>query len=630
MPHDRDEVGQASAQSRTAESKTVIEMWNRRVAESPLAIAFRFKVADEWRSMSWAEADACARELAAGLVDMGLGVGERVCLISQTRMEWMVCDVGILLTGAISVPIYPSSTPEQCAFIIDDAGGAVVIAEDAVQLEKILSVRARLPSLRAFVHIADDVVLERPDGRGRARVAIDDVRPRGDRSIRSFADLRAAGRARLVSDPVSVGPGRTLTVGPASPLTYIYTSGTTGNPKGVVLSHENVTSAIASCCRAMTLYSSDDQLLFLPLAHVLGRELCWVSVQAGLTTSFAQSIAKLKENLLEVQPTYMVGVPRVFEKFFTGVKAALQQGSGVKRAIAGWALGVGRELTAARQAGRPIDGWLAARRWLAERLVFRKLRAKLGLGRCRFLVSGGAPLAAEIGQFFHGVGILILEGYGLTETVGAAFLNRLDTFRFGTVGAPLDVVESKIADDGEILVRGRSTFREYFKDPKATAEAIDGEGWFHSGDIGHFEDGLLRITDRKKDLIVTAGGKKVPPQPLENAIKGIRWVSQAVVFGDKRPYCVALVTVTEEAMARFAPNGTLDVHGPVYAAIAADIERLNRTLAPYETIKKFAVLPRDFTEADGEMTPSLKVKRKVVSDEYRSVIDGLYAGEPPD
>jgi long-chain acyl-CoA synthetase len=605
---------------RTLEKRTVVEMWNRRVERSAGEVAFRFKEDNVWKGLTWTEADVYARELAAGLVELGVAPGDRVCIVSQTRLEWVICDVAILMAGAITVPIYPSSTADQSAFIVNDAGARVVITEDAAQLEKLLSVRAALPSVQAFVYMAGDVALERADARGRTSIRIDDVRPRDDASVRSLAELRAAGAVH----PRGHAPGEAA-IGPDDPFTIIYTSGTTGNPKGVVLSHRNLTSGVASACRAMTLFASDEQLLFLPLAHVLGRELAWVSVQAGLTTWFAESIVKLKDDLVEIRPTYMAGVPRVFEKFYAGVQTALAQGSPVARRIAGWALGVGRRCSEAITGGGRIGGWLGFQRAIADRLVFSKLRARLGLDRCRFLVSGGAPLAAEIAQFFHGVGIMIIEGYGLTETTAAAFLNRIDRFRFGTVGPALDVVDAKIAEDGEILMRGPSVFRVYHGNPAATAEAIDADGWFHSGDIGQFEDGFLRITDRKKDLIVTAGGKKVAPQVLENAIKmRIPLVSEALVFGDNRPYCVALVTPSAEAFRRFGADGRVDVAGPLRTAIAEELQRLNATLASYETIKEFAILPQDFSEAAGEITPSFKVKRKVVIDKHRQLIDGLY------
>jgi long-chain acyl-CoA synthetase len=327
----------------------------------------------------------------------------------------------------------------------------------------------------------------------------------------------------------------------------------------------------------------------------------------------------------------MAGVPRIFEKFYGGVLAGAKKGSALKVGLVAWGFGVGQRYSTETRAGRAPGAMLKVQHAVAEKLVFTKLRAKLGLERCRFLVSGGAPLAAEIAEFFHGVGLLVLEGYGLTETMAAAFVNRMDKYRFGTVGPALDVVETKIAEDGEVLMRGPSVFKRYHNNAAATTEAIDPMGWFHSGDIGEIEDGFLRITDRKKDLIVTAGGKKIAPQALENALKAkSASVSQVMVYGDKRPYCVALVTLNEDAIKRFGGGDPAKAAASAEArtALQQDLDAVNGTLASYETIKSFTILPNDFTEASGELTPSMKVKRKVVVDRYRATIDGMYGATP--
>jgi long-chain acyl-CoA synthetase len=613
---------------RKDEPRTAVEIWKRRVEATPDGAAFKRHVGGAWVSMTWREADAAAREIAGGLVARGVVPGDRICLLSQTRLEWVLCDIGILLAGGVTVPIYASNTAEQCEFIVRDAGAKVVIVEDAVQLEKVVGLRDRLFTVTALVHMAGDVALDKPDGQGRGAEAVTEVAKGVSDLVTSLDALRAEGRRWLEAHPGELDT-HAETVGPDSMFTIIYTSGTTGNPKGVVLTHENLSAGVCSTIRAMGVSELDDQYLFLPLAHVLGREIEWAPIQLGAVTVFSRGIASIKDDLVQVRPAYMAGVPRIFEKLYAGVQSALAQGSPLKRRLVAWAMGVGRAYSAATLAKRPPGAWLSLRRAIADKLVFSKLRARLGLDRCRFLISGGAPLAGEIGEFFHAVGLLVLEGYGLTETMAAAFLNRLDGPRFGTVGPALDVVDVKIADDGEILMRGPSVFRQYYNNPQATAEAVEPDGWFHSGDIGVLEDGYLRITDRKKDLIVTAGGKKVAPQPLENALKmRSPLISQVVVFGDKRPYCVALVTLSEEAAKRFG-NGAgkpLSSSPEVKAALQKEVDALNATLAPYETIKRFAILPDDFTEAAGEVTPSLKVKRKVVIEKYRPVIEGLYAG----
>jgi long-chain acyl-CoA synthetase len=593
----------AASELRKNEPRTAVEMWKRRVAKNPAAPAFRHFTGQTWKTVSYAEADAAAREIAAGLVAAGLVPGDRVCLVAQTRLEWALCDVGILLAGGGTVPICASNTAEQCEFIIRDAGAKLVIVEDAVQRDKVLPMRDRLFTVTGMVQIADEA-------------------PEGD-FVRSLAALRDAGRSWLEARKAAGAlDAHAETVGPESMFTIVYTSGTTGTPKGVVLTHENLTSSACSAMRAMGVSAGDEQYLFLPLAHILARQTIWVGFEAGYVTTFSRGTTQIKEDLLTVRPTFMAGVPRIFEKFYAGVTAALAQGSGLKRRLAASAMRSGRAYAAAQRAGQHPGGF---GHWLADKLVLSKLRARLGLDRCRFLISGGAPLSADIAEFFHAAGLLIMEGYGLTETTSGVFVNRLDRYRFGTVGPAMDVVESRIADDGEILVRGAPVFRQYYNNPAATAESVEPDGWFHTGDIGVIEDGFLRITDRKKDLIVTANGKKIAPQPIESALKATSsLVSQALVFGDKRPYCVALLTFSEEATKRFGA-GAAD-SSELKAALQKAVDEVNAKLAPFERVKRFCILPQDLTEAAGELTPKLSVKRKVVIEKYRQSLETLYQG----
>jgi long-chain acyl-CoA synthetase len=611
-------VSKAVADLRKDDPRTAVELWKRRVAASPEAVAFRYFDKDAWQGMTFREADASAREIAAGLVARGVVPGDRVCIVSQTRLEWVLCDVAIMLAGGIAVPVYASNTAEQCEFIVRDAGAKIVLVEDAVQRDKLVALRDKLFTVAHLIQLTGDspVGLTPPPVAGV---------PTPSRFVQALAELRAAGRQWGVAHPGELD-AHAETVTPESMFTIIYTSGTTGVPKGVVLTHDNLVAGVCSAIRAMQIVTLDVHYLFLPLAHVLGRELEWATIQMGCETAFSRGTAQIKEDLVAIRPTFMAGVPRIFEKFFTGVKAALEQGSGLKRKIAAWALRVGAAHSAARRAGQPGGGFSY---WLADRLVFSKLRARLGLDRASFLISGGAPLAAEIAEFFLGAGVLILEGYGLTETMAAAYLNTRERFRFGTVGPALDVVECKIAGDGEILMRGPSVFRQYYNNPAETAECVEPDGWFHSGDIGQLEDGFLRITDRKKDLIVTAGGKKIAPQALENALKARSPLfSQVLVYGDKRPYCVAIVTLSDEARKRFGGGEfeALAASPEVKAALQVEIDALNKSLASYESVKKFAILPADLTEASGDLTPKLSVKRKVVIDKYRPVIEELYRG----
>src|SRR3982751_840733 len=452
------------AEVRKDDPRTAVELWKRRLAASPEAVAFRYFDKDAWQGMTFREADGVAREIAAGLIARGVVPGDRVCIVSQTRLEWVLSDIAILLAGGIAVPIYASNTPEQCEFIVRDAGAKIVMVEDAVQRDKLVGLRNNLFTVAHLVQLTG----EPPVGLTPPPLSTD-APPATTRFVQSLAELRAAGRQWGVAHPGELD-AHGDTVAPESMFTIIYTSGTTGVPKGVVLTHENITAGVCSAIRAMQIEGVDVQYLFLPLAHVLGRELEWCTIQIGCETAFSRGTANIKEDLIAIRPTFMAGVPRIFEKFHAGVKTALEQGSGLKRKIAAWALRVGAAHSAAVRAGKPGGGFAY---WLADRLVFSKLRARLGLDRGGFLISGGAPPAAEIARVFLGAGVLILEGYGLTETVAAAFLNTRERFRFGTVGPALDVVECKIAEDGEILMRGPSVFRQYYNNPAETAEGVD-------------------------------------------------------------------------------------------------------------------------------------------------------------
>ncbi len=589
------------AELRKQEPRSAVEMWRRRVASSAARPAFGYFSAGDWKTMTFGEADVAAREIAAGLVAGGVVPGDRVCLLSQTRVEWALCDIAILLAGGVTVPIYSSNTAEQSEFIIRDAGAKLVIVEDAAQREKLLPMRDRLYTVTRLVQIEGDAA--------------------GGDFVQSLAALRETGRAWL-GGHASELDAHGENVGPESMFTIVYTSGTTGTPKGVVLTHGNLTSSICSAVRAMHLADGDTQYLFLPLAHILARQTVWAGFQVGFATTFSRGTAQIREDLGAVRPTFMAAVPRVFEKFHAAVQAGLKQGSGLKQSLAGWAVRAGMAHAAALRAGKPAGG---LGHWLADKLVLSKLRARLGLDRCRFLISGGAPLSAEIAEFFHAAGLLILEGWGLTETTSGIFVNRMDHYRFGTVGPATDLVESKIADDGEILVRGAPVFRQYYNNPADTAQAVEPDGWFHTGDIGHLEDGFLRITDRKKDLIVTAGGKKVAPQPIESALKATSsLVAQVLFYGDKRPYCVALVTLSEEAAKRFGAGAAESPE--LKAALQKDVDAVNGKLASFERIKRFAVLPHEFSEATGELTPKLSIKRKVVIEKYAPQLESLYTG----
>ncbi|MGB7970748.1 MAG: long-chain fatty acid--CoA ligase, partial [Candidatus Deferrimicrobiaceae bacterium] len=443
--------------------------------------------------------------------------------------------------------------------------------------------------------------------------------------------LRAKGARYAESNPDAL-LRRTEEIQPEDGLTIIYTSGTTGPPKGVVILHSNVAFDVTATRSVCSFPKGDIMLLFLPLAHVLGRFEHFLSFDAMAVTAFARGVQTVAEDLPAVRPHIMVSVPRLYEKFYAAVLAKVHEEGGLKKRIFLWALSVGREVSIRKQRNEPVTGWLSVKFSLADRLVFGKIRGRLG-GRLRFFVSGGAPLAREIAEFFHAMGILILEGYGLTETPSVVSAQSMDQFKFGTVGKPLPGTEVRIASDGEILIRGPHVFKEYYRNPEATREAIDPEGWFHSGDIGTLDaDGFLRITDRKKDIIVTSGGKNVAPQNVENMLKNDKFVSQAFVYGDRMKYLTALITLSGEDIVKWAEQNDIPerdlvllARNPVVEAMMRSrVDEINRQLATFEQVKKFVLLGADFTQETGELTPTLKVKRKVVIKKYGNLLDALY------
>ena len=592
----------------TPASRSANGIWQGRVCEFADRPAFRYRRADAWHCLTWRQADQAARELAAGLLSLGLDRGDRVALLCQTRLEWLLCDVAIAMAGLVSVPIYPSSTPEQCAFILGDSGSRAVIAEDDQQI-------AKLTSMRASLHAVRVEAAPRADGSEDSHGA------------RSLAELRRAGVAWMSAHAGELD-NRAGAVKPSDSFTIIYTSGTTGQPKGVVLTHANLVASCESAVRAFDLRPDDVQYLFLPLAHVLGRGIAWAPIIVGL-----RGRVRREPGPHQIQSCRRFGPPSWLACHAFSKSSMPRSKPELSRAAApsgDWCIGRSEWRLATRPpcaSRKPPPSDCAGPTVSPTNWCWRKLRKRLGLDRCRFLISGGAPLSSEIAEFFHGAGLLILEGYGLTESTAAAFVNRWNSFRFGTVGPAIDVIDFKFAADGEILLRGPSIFSAYHGNPEATAEAFDAEGWFHTGDIGVVEDGFLRIVDRKKDIIITAGGKNVAPQKLENALKAHSpLVSQAVVFGDRRSYCVALVTPSEPAARQFGGGDMAKAAASpeLRAAIEKAVAEVNATLASYETMKGFAILPADFSEASGELTPSLKVKRDVVASKFASTVAGLY------
>ncbi|TPQ20100.1 AMP-dependent synthetase/ligase [Streptomyces sporangiiformans] len=608
---------------------SVAALFLERVAATPDAEAYRYPVPpasgegpDDWKSLSWAQASERVFAIAAGLIELGVQPEQRVALASSTRVEWVLADLGIMCAGAATTTVYPQTNAEESAFILSDSESRVLIAEDAAQLDKAREKRAELPGL---THV---VVID-PAG---ADVSED--------WILSLAELEKRGAAHLEKNPDLIKE-KVGAITPEQLATLIYTSGTTGRPKGVRLPHDNW-SYMAKAIAATGLISGEDvQYLWLPLAHVFGKVLTSGQIEVGHVTAVDGRVDKIIENLPVVQPTYMAAVPRIFEKVYNGVAAKARAGGSGKYKIFQWAAAVSREYAKASQDSFRRTGTasvpfgLAAKHKVADALVYTKLREAFG-GRLRACVSGSAALAPEIGYFFAGAGVHILEGYGLTESSAASFVNPGEAYRTGTVGKPLPGTEVRIADDGEILLRGPGIMEGYHGLPEKTAEVLESDGWFHTGDIGELSpDGYLRITDRKKDLIKTSGGKYIAPAEVEGQFKAVcPYVSNILVHGADRNFCTALIALDEPSILDWAKEKGLPATS--YAEVVANaatvelidgyVKELNEGLQRWQTIKKFKLLPRDLDIEHGELTPSLKLKRPVVEREYKHLIEEMYAG----
>jgi len=546
-----------------------------------------------------------------GLRELGLRDGDRVAILSENRPEWAIADYACLAARCPDVPIYPTLPARQAEYILRDAGAVAILVSSAAQLEKVLSIRSRLPALRHIVAFDAGV-------QGRDVLAFDDLLQCGRSAAARHPDWRA----------------RALGTAPGDLATLIYTSGTTGDPKGVMLTHGNIASNVTTCVEMFDFRPTDDCLSFLPLSHIFERMFGHYSMlHAGVVINYAGSIDTVAADMQELRPTMMASVPRLYEKIYGRVLDSVRAGSPAKRRIFAWARSVGETWVERTLAGAPVPLGLALQRALADRLVFTALRARTG-GRIRFFISGGAPLAPEIARFFFAAGMPILEGYGLTETSPVMAVNAFGQTKLGTVGRPIPGVEIRIAEDGEIVTRGPNVMRGYFGKPDATAEALEPDGWFHTGDIGLLDaEGYLRITDRKKDLIVTAGGKNIAPQPIEKLVKGSKYVSNAVMLGDRRPFPVMLVVPNAEALRAWAARHGLPaddverlaVTPEAHAKLEREVRKMLRDLAQFEMPKKFLILARDFSVEAGELTPTLKIRRRVVEDRHRAAIEALYA-----
>ncbi|TML61819.1 MAG: long-chain fatty acid--CoA ligase [Actinobacteria bacterium] len=560
-------------------TRTIARLWQDAVARGLDSPAYLVQEGEVWRPVSWTEAAEAVDEIAHGLLALGVRKGDAFAILASTRVEWVLFDFALALIGAVGAPIYMNNSPKDAVYVAEHSEAVGVLCEDEAQ-------RAKLAGLD-LEHVL------------------------------TFADLpalRERGRAHAAEFPRAVDEAA-ATIDENDLFTFIYTSGTTGPPKACMILHRNYYAMVDEVRQVQDFTVTDDlMLLYLPLAHNFGRCLTLLGAHIGYTIAFCPDPYAVGDVLPTIRPTVFPSVPRVFEKVHTAVTAKFDEATGAKRRLIAWALRVGRRVSKLREAGRSVPPLLALQHRLADLLVYSKVKSRLG-GNLRIGVSGGAPLAKEIIEFFAALDVIILEGYGLTECTTGATINRPTRYRFGTVGPALPGVELRVADDGEVLIKTDTVFGGYFKDEEATREILSADGWLRSGDVGHLdEDGFLTITDRLKDILVTAGGKNVAPQNLENALKTHAVISQALVVGDRRPYVAALITLSEEVdPADAAP------------AVQRAVDEVNSDLSRYEQIKRFTVLPRDFTLEAGEVTPTLKLKRRVCKEHFAAEIEELYS-----
>jgi long-chain acyl-CoA synthetase len=592
------EVGTVTAAEASTGSRTMADLAllaGDKFGDHP---ALKHKVGDEWIDVSFADLAARVRGVAGGLIDLGIQPGDKVSILSNTRPEWTYSCFGILASGATCVSIYQTNSPQECHYVLQHSESRAVFVEDAEQLAKIRAVEADLPTLEL-------IVVMQPEGDIGDAISFDDLVKRGERRT-ADVDERVAG--------VSLDDN----------CLYIYTSGTTGPPKGCMLTHGNYRRVTNMVEAQNTLETSELVYLFLPLAHAFALLIQFVAIDLGSCIAYWEKDAqKIVPNLMEVKPTYFPSVPRIFEKIYT-LANSVGDPAEIKQAVE-----VGFKVRQLQEAGQDVPADLQAAFDEADKALFQNVRNLFG-GNIRQCSTGAAPIAQEILEFFYACGVPVMEGYGMTETSTVASSNRLDAFRFGSVGKPLAGVEAKVAEDGELLLRGDNIFHGYFKNESATSEAL-ADGWLHTGDLGSIdEDGFIYITGRKKDIIITAGGKNITPANLENGLKQNRWISQAVVIGDRRPFLVALITLDPEEVPVFAEQHNLapeDVpeSEAMRAAVQEAIDRVNEEVGRVEQIKKFKILPHDLSQETGELTPTLKVKRNVVNEKFAGEVDALYS-----
>ena len=576
----------------------------KRNAKKP---AYYVRESGGWQATDWATFASEVRQATRALIALGFAPGQTVCILGFNKPEWTILDLACMCAGGAPAGIYTTCSPEEVRYIVAHAEAPVVLVENEEQWKKIETERANMPKLR---HV----------------VLMKGAKKPGDPMVLSWEEFLAKGDG---VDEAKVDE-RVAALEPDGLATLIYTSGTTGPPKGVMLSHRNLAWTASAARQLVETREDDCALSYLPLSHI-AEQMFTVHgpVTTGYAVYYAESIEKVPDNLKEVQPTVFFGVPRIWEKFHAGITGKLKEAKGAKKKLVAWAMGVGTRVSEERMAGREPSGLLGMQYKLATKLIFSKLKPAIGLGRARICVSGAAPIAKEVLEFFASLDVPILEVYGQSEDCGPTSFNRPDRFRFGTVGPAIPGVEVKIAEDGEILVKGPNVFLGYYKEEEATAETLK-DGWLCSGDLGAFDkDGFLMITGRKKEIIITAGGKNITPKNIESSLKNHELINEAVVIGDRRKFLSALVTLDPEASEKWAKdrglNGKLHESPELLAEVQKAVDETNTHLARVEQIKKFKILPRNFTIEDGELTPTLKVKRKIVNEHFADEIEGMYA-----
>ena len=570
--------------------------------------AFVMKKENKWQTFNWIEVKELVKLIAKSLIKLGVNKSNTVCILSNTRVEWILIDLAIVSIGGVTVPIYQSNTPSQCEYIINDSEAKIVFVEDKNQLEKVLEIKPHTPHLTKIINISTD--------------------DSENNYILSFKKLIESGED--IDDDIFIKRNKDIQL--TDIATIIYTSGTTGIPKGAVITHENMFAQIIGATNVLPSLEGMSTLCFLPLAHVFARACQYIFIYSGTTQWFAESLEKVPENLKEAKPHLFIAVPRIFEKSYNKIISTIQGKGKLTINLFNWAVNIGKTVTKNIKDKDKIGISLKLKYKIANTLVFNKIKKVFG-GKLVFVVSGGAPLSTTISEFFHSIGILILEGYGLSETTSATHVNQFNNFKLGTVGLPIDGIKTKLAEDGEVLVRGKSIMLGYYKNEKLTSEMIDQMGWFHTGDIGEIDsEGFLKIVDRKKDIIVTSGGKKISPQYIESCIKNSKYINEVMVYGDRRNFLSALIVINFETVSEWAKGKNiifknikdLSRKNEVFQLIEKEIEKINSNLAHFETIKKFTLLEKEFTLEGGEMTPTQKLKRTNIIKNYQKLLDQFY------